>query len=559
MYPYRFRVWYGIGVAALALAAVPFLFLHSQSNPSVVYLESKPLSPWSVMALSAAGESPSLEGLKTVSGTKAIDLEAPILALAAAGKDPRTFGSADLVAKLKSFYDGTQLGEVGIINDDIFGLLALLASGEKTDDATVAGIRSFILSKQNADGGFSFAVGLPAAPDGSAQAGGGSDTNTTAAAIMALRAAGIESGDAVITNAISYLRAAQNEDGGFPYDPKSSWGTASDASSDAWVSMAIRAAGGDPGSLEKSGGTPLTHLESLRQAGGFYLYQAGGAEDSFTPVTTSYALLALSGKTLPVRVITPEVSAGALFSVQVEGKTALLCDTDGVGKTALDALKGAGEACSLSYHIQSSSLGEYVDEIAGEKASGASGWLYSVNGIRPSVGAGAYLLKEGDAVRWYFGNFDGTSAADALRTEIPLSVTIPAPSASPPLGGAGGGGGGNPPESDTTVSLIVEVNKGGKRSETLGFGTTSRGGVANKTLTLKNSGAVAATLSTSVSGDAVFRRYLRLNERTWRDYRATLPAQTSTTTALSLSVPADYAGNGVKTGALIFWATPAAQ
>lgn len=536
----------GITLASIAII-VPVSRLLGADSPSVAYLKGKPLSPWSIMALSAAGESPSLDSLKTVSAEKAIDLEAPILALTAAGKDPRSFGSVDLIAKLKGFYDGAQLGDAAILNDDIFGLLALIASGEKQDSAEVAGIKSFIISKQSGDGGFSFAVV------------GTSDTNTTAAAVMALRAAGVSSSDSILTKAVGYLQSAQNSDGGFPYDPKGSWGTASDASSDAWVIMAKRALGEDAFLWQKDGKTPAMHLETLKQEGGFYLYQNGGAEDSFTPVATSYALLALSGKTLPVKVIAPETPAGVAFSIQVEGKVALLCDADGTGVTVIDALKVAASACGLQYHLQSSSLGDYVDEIAGEKASGSSGWLYAVNRVLPSVGAGAYKMKERDAVRWYFGNFDGTAASDSVRTEISLSAIIPEPQA----GNNGSGwnnGGGNAQNNENTISMTVEIGKSeGGSGAALGFGAAARGAVVAKTIALKNGGGVAVTLSTSVSGDAVFRRYLRLSDKSWREYRATLAPQAATTTTLSLAIPSDYEGSGVKNGALIFWATPAAR
>ena len=532
-------------ILALLFAAViiPASRLFGEDSPGVAYLKSKPLSPWSIMALAAVGENPSLDSLKETSAEKAIELEAPILALTAAGKNPRIFGSSDLISKLKSFYDGTQLGEKGILNDDIFGLLALIASGEKADDEIITGIKNFILSKQNADGGFSFAVG------------GESDTNTTAAAIMALRSVDVSATEAVISKAIEYLKSAQNDDGGFPYDPKSSWGTASDASSDAWVIMAARIAGEEPTNWQKDDANPITHLEGLKQEGGFYLYQSGGQEDSFTPVTTSYALIALSGKTLPVRVLVPETQSGVSVSVQVEGKSGLLCDTDAIGKTALDALKVAAQVCALTYHIQTSTLGDYVDEIAGEKASGSAGWLYAVNGAMPSVGASSYQLKEGDAVRWYFGNFDGTSVSDAIRTEVSLSVTIPAlPS------GGNDAPDGNEPGNGNTISMTVEVGKaGGASGGTIGFGTAARGAVAEKTISLKNGGAVATALSTSVSGDALFRRYLRLSGKSWREYRSVLAPGASTTTALSLSIPTDYEGSGVKNGMLIFWATPVVQ
>lgn len=532
----------------LAFGSIPFAYLFGADSASVAYLKSKPLSPWSIMALFASGEEVSPDSLKSIPLEKAIDLEAPILALTAAKKDPRTFGEADLIAKLKSFYDGTQLGEAGILNDDIFGLLALVASGEKANEVMVSGIKTFVLSKQNADGGFSFAVG------------GTSDTNTTAAAIMALRAAGVPALDKALVDASAYLKLAQNDDGGFPYDPKSSWGTASDASSDAWVMMAVKALGEDVSSWVHGGKTPMMHMESLKQENGSYFYQAGGGEDSFTPVTTSYALLALSGKTLPVHSITPEAPIEVAFSVQVEGKEKLLCDTDGMGRTALDALKKAVEACSLSFHVTASSLGDYVDEVAGEKASGASGWLYRINGVLGSVGAGAYRLQEGDAVRWYLGTIDGTSASDSIRTEVPLSVMIPTAAGESASKNSENNGKQDDGDDLSTVSMTVEVGTekpGANRA--LGFGTVSRGGDVSKIIVIKNGGAVATTLSTTISGDAVFRRYLRLNEKTWRDYRVTLSGDTSTTTKLRLSIPADYSGSGAKSGAMIFWATPVAQ
>ena len=540
------KVVFSLSITILvALALIPITRLFSADSPSVAYLKSKTLSPWSIMALSAAGESPSLDSLTNVFAEKAIDLETPILAITSAGEDPRSFGSTDLISALRAFYDGTQLGESGIVNDDIFGLLALISSGESMDDPVLTGIKNFILSNQNDDGGFSFAIS------------GDSDTNTTAAAIMALRASGMAPSESPITEAVAYLKASQNDDGGFPYDPNSSWGTDSDASSDAWVLMAIIALGEDPLSWQKGGETPRAHLETLKQENGMYLYQTGGAEDSFTPVTTSYALLALFGKTLPIQVIVPEAPSLYSFSVQVEGKTGLICDADGVGRTAVDALVKASVVCEFTYHMQSSSFGDYVDEIAGESASGSSGWLYTVNGEMPSVGAGAYNLEEGDSVRWYFGNFDGTPAGDTTRTEVPLSVVIPEP---PPSGGGGGSPNQDTDFDDNTVSMIVDISSvSGTSDEPVGFGTTSRGGVTAKVISLKNSGEVATTLSTAVSGDAVFRRYLRLNDKTWRDYRVTLSASMSTTTGLTLTVPADYDGSGTKTGSLIFFATPVAQ
>src|SRR3989338_1784378 len=169
----------------------------------------------------------------------------------------------------------------------------------------------------------------------------------------------------------------------------------------------------------------------------------------------------------------------------------------------------------------------------------------------PSISA--YALMEGDVVRWYFGNLNGTPASESVRTEVPLSVVIAAP-ASPGGGSEDTSGDGN------TLSMIVDVaGAGGKTDGAIDFGTASRGSIALQNIMLKNGGSIAATVSASVSGNAVFRRYLHLDEKPWREYQTTLPGSANSAAALSLPIPADYAESGAKSGSLIFWATPTAQ
>ena len=36
----------------------------------------------------------------------------------------------------------------------------------------------------------------------------------------------------------------------------------------------------------------------------------------------------------------------------------------------------------------------------------SSGWMYKVNGTPPNIGAGAYRLKAGDQVIWYYVNIE---------------------------------------------------------------------------------------------------------------------------------------------------------
>lgn len=71
------------------------------------------------------------------------------------------------------------------------------------------------------------------------------------------------------------------------------------------------------------------------------------------------------------------------------------------GATAYDALM----ACGLSVNASSSSYGVYVSAIGGlaeKEHGGGSGWVYSVNGADPGVSCSAYVLKDGDAVEWFY-------------------------------------------------------------------------------------------------------------------------------------------------------------
>jgi hypothetical protein len=137
--------------------------------------------------------------------------------------------------------------------------------------ATVA----YLLRAQARSGGFGWAKGV--APD----------SNDTAAAIQALRAAGV-SGRAV-DRGVAYLRARQNADGGFELAP----GRASDAQSTAWAIQGLLAAGRKPGAAA------YRFLARLRRADGSYRYSLAYAT---TPVwVTAQVLPALAGKPFPLR------------------------------------------------------------------------------------------------------------------------------------------------------------------------------------------------------------------------------------------------------------------
>lgn len=59
----------------------------------------------------------------------------------------------------------------------------------------------------------------------------------------------------------------------------------------------------------------------------------------------------------------------------------------------------------ISYRAKGTGGNIYFSSIAGlkERDYGEnSGWCYYVNGVKPSVGAGSYILKDGDIVEWKY-------------------------------------------------------------------------------------------------------------------------------------------------------------
>jgi prenyltransferase beta subunit len=117
--------------------------------------------------------------------------------------------------------------------------------------------------------------------------GGRADSNDTAAAIQALRAAGISSRHPTLVRGLRYLRRLQRRDGGFELTP----GRGSDAQSTAWAIQAFVAAGRDPSRAA------FRYLARLRRPDGSYRYSRRYA---VTPVwVTSQVAMALARDPLP--------------------------------------------------------------------------------------------------------------------------------------------------------------------------------------------------------------------------------------------------------------------
>ena len=269
-------------------------------------------SGWAVMAISAAGKdkfeeyggdfSKLMDYIKDnwPADPSANDYARTILAVVAAGEDPRHFvtptGTIDLVAGLTAFYDGTKIydpahdwADGAALTDDWWGIMALISAGEKKDSEMIQNIASYILSHQNADGGWGWTETA------------GSDVDNTAAAIMGLIAAG-NPDPAAIQDALNYLRSQQTSYGGF----RSAW-LGDNVGSTAWAICAIVAAGEDPTDWNHptSGKDPVEDLLTFQDTtAGSNTYGAfgfwGSPYGTMPEYATSIAIPALLWKSYPV-------------------------------------------------------------------------------------------------------------------------------------------------------------------------------------------------------------------------------------------------------------------
>jgi hypothetical protein len=236
------------------------------------------------------------------------DLSKLILATIAAGENPRDFGGVDSVAQLESLIDAG--GRIGGETDTFVGhVLAVLALSSAERPIPAAAVE-YIKNGQQENGSWAW--------DGTAGTAG--DTNTTAFAVQALVAAGEDPAGDEVTTALTYYKGIQNEDGGWPYQNPSDYGTATDANSTAVTIQAIIAAGQDPAGAGWTVGesTPVAALEALQNESGAFAWQAAMPDDNL--LATVQALPALAGKAFPlatmdvgelVLTLVPETGGGA--------------------------------------------------------------------------------------------------------------------------------------------------------------------------------------------------------------------------------------------------------
>lgn len=127
------------------------------------------------------------------------------MALMALGIDPKDGTDEDYIENIVSSFDGQQIGDEELFNDDIFALIVLSHAGFEKDNEMIKKIVSFIISNQSDDGSWG-------------------SVDMTSAAIQALKNfKKLDGASSSISLGEEYLLEEQEDDGGFKDVYSTSW------------------------------------------------------------------------------------------------------------------------------------------------------------------------------------------------------------------------------------------------------------------------------------------------------------------------------------------------
>jgi hypothetical protein len=236
------------------------------------------LTDWAALAFAASDPGSAktlLRGyLQTAAPTLSAitDYERHAMALMALGIDPYTGGPSDYISPIVSSFDGTQIGDASLDNDDIFALFPLTHAGYGASDTIIQKTVAFIISRQAANGSWDSSVDI------------------TAAAVQALAPlSSLPDVPAALSKAETYMRSQQQANGGF--------GSAGQANSfsTSWVMQAIAALGQQESAWAPGGYYPNDYLASVQQSdGGVEVVSASAQTRTWA---TEYATPGSLGKT----------------------------------------------------------------------------------------------------------------------------------------------------------------------------------------------------------------------------------------------------------------------
>ncbi len=263
----------GGGVSHLTFNVPAALAYLSNKQNADGSFSSSLLSDWAAIAFAAAdpGEAKTKLRAHLISANPSLsgvqDYIRHAMALMALGIDPYKDAGMDYITPIVQSYDGTQIGDASLDNDDIFALFPLSHAGYNVNDTMIKNVVAFIVSKQQSNGSWT----------------GGADM--TAAAIQALTPFGSLPGVAdSLVKARAYLHTQQENNGGF-----------GSSSATSWSMQAIAAFGESETSWTAGGLYPRDYLASLQQSDGGV--ELTSASDLTRIWATEYAIPAATGAT----------------------------------------------------------------------------------------------------------------------------------------------------------------------------------------------------------------------------------------------------------------------
>jgi hypothetical protein len=247
-------------LAAATALATPAGYVQSQQREDGGFGGAQ-VTAWATLGLVAAGAPTGGAASYLARQRPETATDAALLAMARAAAGDRP---TDLLPRLRAHRPGK------LVNTTIWTILALRQAGDPAPRPLVQAL----LRAQRPSGGWSWLAGAAA------------DANDTAAALQALRAAGVKGKP--IDRGVAFLRRHQNRDGGFELTR----GRGSDTQSTAWAIQALLAAGRAPGTAA------FRYLAKMRRSDGSYRYSARYVT---TPLwVTAQVLPALARKPFPL-------------------------------------------------------------------------------------------------------------------------------------------------------------------------------------------------------------------------------------------------------------------
>jgi hypothetical protein len=415
-------------------------------------------SNWVLRNIAYAGENPNewrlnstspslVEYVKSQSPTApyiaedAYSIESIILSLISAGEDPRSSLGMNWVENLKTapIYSNNQIGSTDVINDDFWGIIALIAADEDPANQVIQDCIRVINETKIVVASNQYAWAYNSEP-------AWVSVDDTSVAIIALVATGVPQDDELIQYGLNWLDSQQiPSNGGFGF-----FGSVS-ADSTAFAIQAIIAADENPNSGRWLEGTK-SPIDAMFIDNVTYNFEQNAFGYSLnntfytSEYTTGNALSALIGKPYPlfkgervnIRIegLSESVWNGEVFvasSFLKDGEGNSISSNPGSGReyykpTVIGALDEASIKKLFSYTISESYLPKiYVNEIDGLIESGSEGWNFRINGALPgSIDAGqAIIQSDYEEVLWFYG--DGSELVlkiDADKTEINEGETV---------------------------------------------------------------------------------------------------------------------------------------